>query len=168
MCEAARVLGDRLAIYLNDHLAAATAASELAGRIAGQNEGTEVGELTGSLHEQLQDDREALTELLDRSGSGRDRAKVLAGWTAEKLGRLKLNGQILGYSPLSRLEELEGLSVSLEYLALAWASLADAAIKDAGKPGFTERASRAAAARAALEGFRAEAAREALAEPAVP
>lgn len=168
MCEAPWVLGERLGIYLNDHLAAATTASELAGRIAAQNEGDELGEVAGSVREQLADDRDALNELLASSGSGRDRAKVLAGWTAEKLGRLKLNGQLLGYSPLSRLEELEGLSVSLEYLALAWQALADAAIEGSGEPGFVERGRRAGAARAQLEGFRAAAAREALSEPVAP
>ena len=165
LCKAPHVLtGDRLGIYLNDHLAAATAASELAGRIAGQNEGEPVGALAAELREQLDDDRDALTQLLAGSGSGRDRAKVLAGWTAEKLGRLKLNGQFVGYSPLSRLEELEGLSVSLEYLALAWASLADAGVlaPDAVDP--AERGRRAGAARAALDPFRSAAAGDALGE----
>jgi hypothetical protein len=40
--------------------------------------------------------------------------KIGAGWLAEKLGRLKLNGRLLEYSPLSHLieradEQLEGL-----------------------------------------------------------
>ncbi len=43
----------------------------------------------------------------------RDHLKVLAGWVAEKLGRLKPNGQLLGYSPLSRLVELEALALGI-------------------------------------------------------
>ena len=35
-------------------------------------------------------------------------------WSAEKFGRLKLNGQLSGYSPLSRLEELEILALVAE------------------------------------------------------
>jgi hypothetical protein len=156
--------GDKLGIYLNDHLAATTTAAELAGRIARQNEGDEPGTVVASLRAQLEEDREDLSALLAESGTSRDRAKQLAGWTAEKLGRLKLNGQITGYSPLSRLEELEGLSVSLEYLALAWASLADAGIGGADP---AERAERMRAARVTLERFRSTAAREALGRAAI-
>jgi hypothetical protein len=159
--------GDKLGIYLNDHLAAATTASELAGRIAAQNDGDELGTLAGDLRMQLDGDREALTDLLARSGASRDRAKLFAGWTAEKLGRLKLNGQIVGYSPLSRLEELEGLSVSLEYLALAWTSLADAGVQAADGGDLSARARAASARRAALEPFRSAASNEALGDPAV-
>ena len=39
---------------------------------------------------------------------------MVAGWVAEKAGRLKLNGSLLTYSPLSRLVELEGLSLGVE------------------------------------------------------
>ena len=46
---------------------------------------------------------------MDDLGFGADRAKNIAFWAAEKAGRLKLNGQLTGYSPLSRLIELEGL-----------------------------------------------------------
>ncbi len=159
--------GDKLTIYLNDHLAAATAAAELAGRIAGQNDGDELGTLASELQKQIEADRGALTGLLEKSGASRDRAKLLAGWTAEKVGRLKLNGQIVGYSPLSRLEELEGLSVSLEYLALAWTSLAEAGVPGADDASLSARAKAASAARAALEPFRSAAASEALGGTAV-
>ena len=43
---------------------------------------------------------------MDDLGVG-SRAKDGAAWVAEKLGRLKTNGQLTGYSPLSRLVELE-------------------------------------------------------------
>ena len=57
---------------------------------------------------QIEEDVDALRDLMARLGVKPDRVKEAMGWTAEKLGRLKLNGQLLGYSPLSRLVELEG------------------------------------------------------------
>jgi len=41
-------------------------------------------------------------------------ATLAGAWILEKAGRLKLNGRLSGYSPLSRLVELEGLWVGVE------------------------------------------------------
>ena len=43
---------------------------------------------------------------------------------SEKLGRLKLNGSLISYSPLSRLEELELLVLAIEGKVLLWRALA--------------------------------------------
>ncbi len=53
-------------------------------------------------------------------GVSRDRLKPGAAWVAEKLGRLKPNGQLRGYSPLGRLIELEGLYVGIGGKARLW------------------------------------------------
>jgi hypothetical protein len=45
---------------------------------------------------------------------GQDRLKVGAGWLGEKAGRLKPNNRLFGYSPLSRVVELEGLTLGVE------------------------------------------------------
>ena len=112
-----------LATYLNDHLAGATAASELVRRAASENEGAPLGAFLSELAEELAEDRAALLELMDRLEVGVDRKKVVAGWTAEKAGRLKPNAQLRGYSPLSPLIELEGLSLGIEGKRLLWRSL---------------------------------------------
>ena len=44
-------------------------------------------------------------------------------WAGEKVGRLKPNGQIRGYSPLSRFLELETLSVGISGKLALWRSL---------------------------------------------
>ena len=49
--------------------------------------------------------------------------KPAAGWVLEKAGRLKLNGQIRGYSPLSRLVELEGLETGVSGKRALWQAL---------------------------------------------
>jgi hypothetical protein len=102
-----------LAIYLNDHLAGATAGLELVRRAAGGNRGTALGETLEQLAVEIAEDRDSLQRVMSELDVGQDRIKVAAGWTAEKFGRLKLNGQLTGHSPLSRLIELEGLHLGI-------------------------------------------------------
>jgi hypothetical protein len=99
---------------LNDHLAASLAALELARHAAANNSETSMGDRLTDLARELQEDRDALQGIMDQLGVGKDRVKLTLGWTAEKVGRLKLNGSLLSYSPLSRLEELELLLLGVE------------------------------------------------------
>jgi len=100
-----------LAIYLNDHLAGATLGVELARRLRSSNQGdAEFGEPLGQLCSEIEEDLRTLERLMERLGVGRDPVKPMLAKVAEKLGRLKLNGRIRGYSPLSRVLELEFLS----------------------------------------------------------
>ena len=46
--------------------------------------------------------------------------KVYAGWAAEKVGRLKFNGQLTSRSPLSDFIELEGLRLGVEGKLALW------------------------------------------------
>lgn len=112
-----------LSIYLNDHLAGATAGTELARRVAGANEGTPLGDLLEQLATEIAEDREALQRAMSKLGVRRDHLKIAGGWVAEKVGRLKLNGQITGYSPLSRLVELEGLHLGITGKLELWRML---------------------------------------------
>jgi hypothetical protein len=57
---------------------------------------------------------------MDELEISRDRLKPAGAWVAEKLGRLKPNGQLRGYSPLSRLIELEGLYVGISGKSRLW------------------------------------------------
>jgi hypothetical protein len=102
-----------LAIYLQDHLAGASGGLELAKRAAASNEGTPLGDFLERLADEIDEDRETLKEIMGELGVGEDRVKNALGWGAEKLGRLKPNGQLTGYSPLSRMVELEGLHVGV-------------------------------------------------------
>lgn len=113
----------RLSIYLNDHLAGSTVGVELARRAAASNGSTELGKALAELAAEIEEDRKALVDIMERLGIGQDRVKVLASWAGEKAGRLKLNGQLRGYSPLSRLEELEGLSLGVEGKLALWQTL---------------------------------------------
>jgi len=113
-----------LATYLNDHLAAATAGRDLARRTASSNLGNErYGPATQRLAAEIDEDREALLAVMRALGVGEDRLKVAAAWTAEKIGRLKPNGRLLSYSPLSRLIELEGMTLGVRGKLAMWESL---------------------------------------------
>ena len=112
-----------LNIYLNDHLAGSVAGQELARRCLSNNEGTELGSFLSTFASELAEDRETLEKLMDTVGGQPDRLKMGAVWVAEKVGRLKLNGQLRGYSDLSRLVELEGLCVGVEGKKSMWTSL---------------------------------------------
>jgi hypothetical protein len=119
-----------LPIYLNDHLAGATAGVELARRSLNENKGTEFEEFLRGLLSEIVEDRATLLQLMERLAVRRSRSKTAAAWAAEKVGRLKLNGQIKGYSPLSRLVELEGLATGIESKRSLWLALAQIRDRD--------------------------------------
>jgi hypothetical protein len=87
--------------------------------------------------------------------------KVALGWATEKAGRLKLNGSLRDYSPLSRLLEFEALILGIEgKRALVLAQLRDPRLAALD---FDVLASRASHQQERLEEYRSIAAREALA-----
>jgi hypothetical protein len=112
-----------LATYLNDHLAGATAGRELARRAASNNHGSPLGQFLSVLAQEVDEDRDALLALMAELQIGTDRVKVLGGWAAEKLARLKPNGRLLSYSPLSRLLEIEGLLLGVRGKLALWQAL---------------------------------------------
>jgi hypothetical protein len=116
-----------LATYLNDHVLGATLGTELVRRAARENQGSELGEFLTGLAQEIDDDRGTLLALMRELGVRPDRLKVAAGWTGEKLGRLKPNAQLRGYSPLSPLVELEGLLIGIQGKLAMWRVLAEVA-----------------------------------------
>jgi hypothetical protein len=117
-------VGERLAIYLNDHLAGATAGVELARRLRASNEDEEeFGPALSEICGEVEADREALKAVMERLGIGQSKLKPAAAVLGERLGRLKLNGQLWGYSPLSRLDELELLQLGVVGKRRLWRAL---------------------------------------------
>jgi hypothetical protein len=153
-----------LGIYLNDHLAGAIAGSELVKRAARNNEGTPLGAFLERLATDIEEDRRALETLMGDLGVRRDVVKDAAAWMAEKVGRLKLNGRLVGYSDLSRLVELEGLSLGVEGKLAMWRNLSRVQQKYAAleRTNIEELMQRAEVQRRELEEVRQEAAEKAL------
>ena len=112
-----------LEIYLSDHAAAAMAGLELARRVARSNTSDASGEALQTLAGEIEEDRGALKRVIAELGFRESKAKHALAWAAEKAGRLKPNGQLTGYSPLSRVLELEALSVGIAGKLALWQSL---------------------------------------------
>jgi len=125
-----------LGIYLNDHLAGATAGMELARRmtvwypVPGQQTTLE------RLADEIAQDRRSLLGLMAVLEVPVRRYKVGVAWAAEKAARLKWNGSLVSRSPLSNLEELEMLRLGVEGKAAGWRTLRELAKVDSRlKPG---------------------------------
>jgi hypothetical protein len=119
-----------LATYLNDHLAGATGGVELARRACGANRETPFEDPLRRLATEIEEDRDALVDVMRRLRIARDPVKIAFAWAAEKGGRLKLNGRITGYSPLSRVLELELLSLAVVGKRAMWQVLVSVAGDD--------------------------------------
>lgn len=153
-----------LAIYMQDHLAVATAGSELAHRTRDSNPDGELGDFLKTLARQVDEDRGVLIEMMDHLGIDRSRIKISGAWVGERLGRLKLNGQLTGYSPLSRLIELEALTTGIAGKRAMWENLSTSCEAELARFDFARLIRRADKQLKGLEPHRAAAAVEALAE----
>jgi hypothetical protein len=153
-----------LATYLNDHLAGSTGGLELVRRAASENKDNDLGAFLSGLAKEIEADRESLKEIMAALGVREDRLKVAAGWLMEKIGRLKPNAQLTGYSPLSPLVELEGLLLGVQGKLAMWSALLEiAGPPPLDAPRLQELAARAEGQVAELERHRLEVARSALA-----
>lgn len=126
--------GDRLRIYLSDHAAMMTAEEELAERCLKENRGQsgqdELVQLLEELVREIHSQREMLHIALKSMDAGPDVVKEFSGWLVEKMGRLKWNGQISGYSPLSRVLELETLLASVQIRLAFWKGARKTSVSD--------------------------------------
>lgn len=155
----------RLSTYLNDHLGGSGGGIELARRLYGNNkDNSEYGPKLGRVAKQIEEDIASLRDVMARLRVKEDRIKQAGAWAFEKVGRLKLNGQLLGYSPLSRLVELEGLMLGVTGKLGLWTVLNESYGEDPRLAGidFPDLIARAKEQRRLLEGMRRSAAAEAL------
>jgi hypothetical protein len=153
-----------LATYLNDHLGGSTGGLELARRAAGNNEANRYGAELSRLADEIDEDRDALQRLMDELDVGTDRIKVAGAWVGEKLARLKPNGALLSYSPLSRLIEIEGLYLGVTGKLSLWTNLEATHGQVVGGVDVVERAERARSQQERLADLRKRAATEALSD----
>ena len=120
-----------LPIYLNDHYAGSTAGVELAKRAAKSARGdAEFGPALTTLASEIDEDRDSLKRIMDRLDVSEDRIKASIFWLGEKVGRLKPNGELLQFSPLSRVVELEGLITGVSGKLSLWRTLLELAERE--------------------------------------
>jgi hypothetical protein len=147
-----------LRVYLNDHLTTASAGAALARRALRSNRGSELDPVLEAVAADLADDLATIERVMRERGLRPSALKRSLGTIGERVGRLKLNGRLTSYSPLSRLHELEGLGLLLAHNASMWRSLETVGVE--GAAGLADRAERHVAA---LQEHRRNAARQALA-----
>jgi hypothetical protein len=116
-----------LGVYLNDHLAGATAGTELAQKLRDNHKGTELGETMAAVARDIAQDKEALEEVMRHLELERHPVKEAAGWALEKLSRLRLNPALTGGAELTTLMETEALSLGIEGKLSMWLALKEAA-----------------------------------------
>ncbi|MFJ4634971.1 hypothetical protein ACIP69_04745 [Streptomyces hygroscopicus] len=119
-----------LGIYLNDHLAAATAGIGLARRMARGHRRSAYGGELARLTAELIQDRRSLLRCMASLGIPVRRAKVHAARAAERAARLTPVGRTRRRSGVNTLVGLETLRLGVEGKALLWRSLLAVAVHD--------------------------------------
>jgi hypothetical protein len=110
-------------IYLDDHWAAAGAGIGLARRLAAANVDTAWHPTLNRIVAEIEQDQRTLRALRDAETGGGFSLKRKLAVVAERIGRLKLNGRLVGYSPLSRVLELEGLMSGVQAKRCLWRAI---------------------------------------------
>jgi hypothetical protein len=110
---------DRLAIYLNDHLAGSVIALEMLEDLADDPE-------LADLRREIQADREVLERILARTGAEISQPRQAAAWLTEKLGDVKLYLDDPDQGALRRLEMLETITMGIFGKESLWAGLQEA------------------------------------------
>ena len=95
----------------------------LAQRLRDQNEGTAYEDFLTLLAQQIEEDVLTLEETMEAFGVDKALLKTAGAKVGEVVGRLKPNEQLSGYSPLSRVLELEMLLSGVQGKLALWDSL---------------------------------------------
>jgi len=112
-----------LSIYLDDHWAGAAAGASVAKRMLRQNRNTRWAEDLAWLREQIESDRSTLSELRKRLQVSGGKTKRRLAVAVERISRLKPNGRMVRYSPLSRVLEAEAMMSGITGKQRLWAAL---------------------------------------------
>lgn len=152
-----------LRIYLNDHLAGATAGLAVARRCHARNRSGALGAFLADLVQQIAEDRRSLEDVMRRLDVPVNPAKLALARVLERVGLLKLNGSLTGYTDLSRVLELEALVAGVKAKHSLWQALRRTVASDPRLAGvdFGRLVQRAETQLAALEERHAQAAAQA-------
>ncbi len=115
-----------LATYVRDHLAAAAGGAALARRAAGTLDRLDPEDATtlSRLAQEIGEERRTLRRCARALDIRRPRLRELGALIAERLGRVKLNGQLLGTSSLSPILEIDLLITAVSGKGRGWRTLA--------------------------------------------
>jgi len=150
-----------LAIYLQDHHAAAVAGTRLARRVASTVSHDHVSNDLSDVATEIAADLATLERFMGELGTAPNGVKDATARVGERLGRLKLNGRFRTRSPLSDVVELETLVVGITGKQALWLSLRSATVLPAEE--LDDLVDRAERQKRIVEGARKAAARRAFA-----
>jgi hypothetical protein len=116
--------------------------------------------------QEIEQDRQALVDLMERMGTTANPVKRATGWVAEKASRVKFAGIMSGEPDHGAFMALESLTLGVEGKAAMWRALKEVASDHAPlrETNLDELLTRAGAQKTALEGERLAAARQAFSE----
>jgi hypothetical protein len=152
-----------LPTYLNDHLAGSVVGLSLARHALAHNRDSAYAADLRVVAEEISEDKRTLEELMRQLAIRRNPGKRLAAWVGERARRLKPNRR-LRYSPLSRLEEIEMLTLGVTGKLSLWRALRHSVAAEQGLSAWKLEAliARAEAQQQRLEALRLRAAGDAL------
>lgn len=109
--------------YLADHEAASDAGVDLVRRVCSENRATVYGDYLAELQTEIEQDRASLIDIMNALHISPSPGKQLVARAAAIARRAKPKRQLHGYSPLSRVLELEALCSAVLAKRGLWQSL---------------------------------------------
>jgi hypothetical protein len=109
---------EHLATYLNDHLMGALAAIEVVDQLA--EEATDLKPFLEQLKADIEEDRQAVVNLMNRLDILQSRIHKATGWLAEQVSEFKF---AMEDDSLRRLERLEAVSLGIQGKLSLWRAL---------------------------------------------
>jgi hypothetical protein len=118
-------LTDALATYLTDHLAGSNFAVELLQFLRDQHAGEPLGASLAELLRDIEEDRNVLQGLVEKTGSKVPVLKEAVTWVGEKISEFKLGRGVFG-----TFEALEALALGIQGKLALWRALSTVAATD--------------------------------------
>jgi hypothetical protein len=116
------MMKDALHIYLNDHLAGATAGVDLVKSAAERHDG-EMGEFFTQLADEISGDYNTLTSLLDQLNAHASGAKEALAKVGSEISEAKFSGESIDDPAFGTFLTLETLSIGVEGKLCMWKAL---------------------------------------------
>jgi hypothetical protein len=113
---------DPIHVYLNDHLAGATAGVELVKQAAERHDG-ELGEFFARLADEINADYNTLTSLMDQMGAHASGAKEVLAKAGSSVSETKFSGESMDDPQFGTFLTLETLSIGVEGKRCMWKAL---------------------------------------------
>ncbi len=112
---------------MDAHLAGATLGTELAAQIRDRSDGTPLSSVIAAIAREIEEDRQALVDLMERMDTSQSPVKQATGWLAEKASRLKFGGLGAGGVDHGLFMALESLTLGVAGKACLWRALKEVA-----------------------------------------